>query len=368
MQEFEVIAVKSNNNIDNHLNGLVLYKKRGNTQNFTKEQGDVFRTVSEYMDKETILFHERGMGQMELCSPMELCIVSELDIYEQEYFLCERPLHGLTLHKCVRIKKSNNDADKIFDGFLIDEDNVMLDPKKCQRIILCTNPKYSPSLFPVDVLENFAKSNGKEDKTTLKFNPYVLDIRTAIRSIAEKDTIISEGAKLALQDDNKMIEFTNEIVEQCAEEGTNQQRLEKMFDKDTIAVILNWNKRKAVEQDIFVMNKCLEADMEVEDNKPVKMHLLLTPDLNSKRPDTTKELMEWGQLVIMVDGDVTTTKRGWHCVLEDTVENFVNWFIDAKELIIGRGSPQLESFDIIDAEDLNREEIKELVTTRNIWK
>jgi len=195
-----------------------------------------------------------------------------------------------------------------------------------------------------------------------------MEIKEAVKLIADKNTIISEGAKLALKDDNKLIEFTNEIVEQCAEEGTNQERLEKMFGKDTIAAILNWNKRKAVEQDIFVMNKCLEADMEVEDNKPVKMHLLLTPDLNAKRPDTTKELMEWGQLVIIVDGDVTVTKRGWHCVLEDTVENFVNWFSEAKELIIGNGSPQLESFVIIDAEDLNREEIKELITTRNIWK
>lgn len=56
-------------------------------------------------------------------------------IKEGDLFKATRPLHGITKHKCVRIKKGSlNGADMHYDGWLIDEDGIMLDPKYSTKI------------------------------------------------------------------------------------------------------------------------------------------------------------------------------------------------------------------------------------------
>lgn len=56
-------------------------------------------------------------------------------IKEGDLFKAVRPLHGITTHKCVRIKKGSlNGADMYFDGWLIDEDGIMIDPNYSTKI------------------------------------------------------------------------------------------------------------------------------------------------------------------------------------------------------------------------------------------
>ena len=56
-------------------------------------------------------------------------------IKEGDLFKAVRPLHGITKHKCVRIKKgSANGADLHYDGWLVDEDGIMLNPKYSTKI------------------------------------------------------------------------------------------------------------------------------------------------------------------------------------------------------------------------------------------
>jgi len=43
-------------------------------------------------------------------------------------FKSYRPLQGTKIHKCLRIKKSENGADKEFDGWLVDETGIMINP------------------------------------------------------------------------------------------------------------------------------------------------------------------------------------------------------------------------------------------------
>ena len=91
----------------------------------------------------------------------------------------------------------------------------------------------------------------------------------------------------------------------------------------------------------------------------MKLHLLLTPEINSKRPSTAEITHEWGQLTIIIDGDMNQTERGLHCFVEDKPENFISWLTQFDEIIVGSGSPQLESFSF-----LNPKEFKEAVENK----
>lgn len=60
-------------------------------------------------------------------------VISSIEV--GDLFKATRPLHGITKHKCVRIKKGSlNGADMHYDGWLIDEDGIMLDPKYSIKI------------------------------------------------------------------------------------------------------------------------------------------------------------------------------------------------------------------------------------------
>jgi hypothetical protein len=50
-------------------------------------------------------------------------------------FKAIRPLHGITKHKCERIKKGSvSGVDLHYDGWLIDEYGTMINPEYATRI------------------------------------------------------------------------------------------------------------------------------------------------------------------------------------------------------------------------------------------
>ena len=172
----------------------------------------------------------------------------------------------------------------------------------------------------------------------------------AVGDIAAMDTLISVPAKKALESENDMIEFVNYISDQCSEMGTNRERLQDVFGHENIREILAYSKRKAVEQDYFVMNKCIEADMKsLEEDKPKKhkLHILLTPEVQSKKPDSAEIIMEWGQLKVVFGGNLNDTQTGIHCFIEDTKENFIKWLGKFDGVVIGNGVPMMESFTVM---------------------
>lgn len=194
-----------------------------------------------------------------------------------------------------------------------------------------------------------------------------LTITEAIQSIVDKNNLISAGAKSALESEEKLIGFSNEIFEQCAEEGTNQNRLENIFGEDVIKTILEFIKRKAVEHDFIVMNGCIKEDIDaIESAKKMNLHLLITNTMEMKRPSSVKEIVEWGQCQIVVGDNIMDTRTGLHCVVEDTLDNFLNWFSQLDEVIIGSGSPQLENFTIYDYSKVEEEGRKELVLSNKM--
>lgn len=174
-----------------------------------------------------------------------------------------------------------------------------------------------------------------------------MEIKEAIQSIANgKLTMIGVGAKQALTNDNDLMMFVNQITDQASEKGFNKQRLEKMFGKDVIETILDYGKKKAVEQDYLVMNKCIEEDLIAEQSQPKTqlLHILLTPDVLQKKPSTTKTPFNYGRLQVVFNRDINNTKTGLHCIVEDTKENLINWLNQFEEVIIGSGTPMFESF------------------------
>lgn len=94
-----------------------------------------------------------------------------------------------------------------------------------------------------------------------------MKIREAIQHIASIKSVIASGAEQALTNDDDLTMFVNQITEQAQEEGLNKQRLEKMFGKEVIETILAYSRKKAVEQDYLVMNKCIEDDLIAGENK-----------------------------------------------------------------------------------------------------
>lgn len=56
-------------------------------------------------------------------------------IKEGDLFKAVRPIHRETTHKCARIKKGSvNGADMHYDGWIVDEDGIMIDPKYVTKI------------------------------------------------------------------------------------------------------------------------------------------------------------------------------------------------------------------------------------------
>jgi hypothetical protein len=74
----------------------------------------------------------------------------------------------------------------------------------------------------------------------------------------------------------------------------------------------------------------------------MKLHLLLTNDIAQTRPETCKIILDFGQLVVRFDDE--TIRKGLHCVVEDTLENIVNWLKPYDSFIQGDGDPCCELF------------------------
>lgn len=64
--------------------------------------------------------------------------VMQVEIKKEEIkvgdrFKAIRPIHGETEHKCVRIKDGSG-GDFYYHGWLVDQGNIMIDPKSATKI------------------------------------------------------------------------------------------------------------------------------------------------------------------------------------------------------------------------------------------
>ena len=50
-------------------------------------------------------------------------------------FKSYRPIHGTVTHKCMRIKETENGADEYYNGWLIDENSIMIKPSEVTEVI-----------------------------------------------------------------------------------------------------------------------------------------------------------------------------------------------------------------------------------------
>lgn len=79
----------------------------------------------------------------------------------------------------------------------------------------------------------------------------------------------------------------------------------------------------------------------------MRLHVLITPHMMLKKPNTTEIVMDWGQLEIIIENNYSDSRRGLHCFVEDTENNLQKWTDECDEFIKGSGSPQFESFKIL---------------------
>jgi hypothetical protein len=82
-----------------------------------------------------------------------------------------------------------------------------------------------------------------------------MEIREAIEHISKSHSIIALGSKQALENDNDLILFVNQITEQVNLSNAIKEKLFKLFGAEAMQAILDFSLRKSVEQDFIVMNK-----------------------------------------------------------------------------------------------------------------
>lgn len=178
-----------------------------------------------------------------------------------------------------------------------------------------------------------------------------MEIKEAIQSIAKVSGMVGYNARRVVDNytENKVIEFANYIVDQYKESKRNKARLKQLYGEEEINTILDWSKVKAVEQDSIIMDSCIKDDLEAAlglDNEYIHGHLLLPPDVLAKKPETTKIIMEFGQLTVVFGNNINNTRRGLHCIVADKRENIIDWLSQFDEIVLGSGTPQFESFTL----------------------
>lgn len=80
----------------------------------------------------------------------------------------------------------------------------------------------------------------------------------------------------------------------------------------------------------------------------MKVHLLMTPEIAVKKPESAMILFDFGELEVIF-GDYEDEKsiiRGRHCVIEDTEEIIIDWLKQFDGVPIGNGNPIQERFEI----------------------
>ena len=59
----------------------------------------------------------------------------EIEVKVGDTFKSYRPIHGEVTHKCVRIKVSKIGCDEYYNGWLVDEDSIMIKPSEVIEVI-----------------------------------------------------------------------------------------------------------------------------------------------------------------------------------------------------------------------------------------
>jgi len=52
-----------------------------------------------------------------------------------DIFKSYRPIHGEVTHECIRIKDSKNGVDSFYNGWLVDENSIMIKPSEVIELI-----------------------------------------------------------------------------------------------------------------------------------------------------------------------------------------------------------------------------------------
>lgn len=81
----------------------------------------------------------------------------------------------------------------------------------------------------------------------------------------------------------------------------------------------------------------------------MKLHLLLTPEIDKTKPETCKIIADFGFLQVIfkgLSGKDDHIESGTHCFIEDTEENIVKWLKPFDGFVKGNGNPMMESFTI----------------------
>lgn len=84
----------------------------------------------------------------------------------------------------------------------------------------------------------------------------------------------------------------------------------------------------------------------------MQLHILLTPEIKSKMPSTTKEIANFGRIDVIFSDDTEDLLEGneiisgENAIVEDTKENIIEWLKEFDGVPIGNGVPMLERFNM----------------------
>lgn len=234
-------TIPTSSPIEEHSGKIVEFRSR--EQKAGKPIWKGLYIMSLMMDDKTVKF-QSGMGQKELCTPLYLYALEDCDIKSGDWV------------------EKNGELIQVFGATA----NCRKDGYK--KVIYTDNPFLaSVEDVPTHIKNQFVKSKGLH--TRIPYTPIYgygnipkLKVNDAIKVIAYSEHIFSVAAQNALNTPYHITAFCDMIYDQCCESESNQKNLEKAFGEDVVHAILYFRTRKKqVDADIMVMNKCLEADI-----------------------------------------------------------------------------------------------------------
>ena len=81
-----------------------------------------------------------------------------------------------------------------------------------------------------------------------------MEIKQAIQLIVDMNILISEGAKKALENEDNLIQFVDEILEQYYETEGNKKTLTRVLGKEVIDCIIEYANEVNAKADFIVTN------------------------------------------------------------------------------------------------------------------
>jgi len=82
----------------------------------------------------------------------------------------------------------------------------------------------------------------------------------------------------------------------------------------------------------------------------IKLHLLISPELDSNMPTSVKYIIDYGTIILVCNDN--TRVSGKNAIVTGNKMDIHQWLIKHKNVWVGNGVPQMEHFEYMKVEQI----------------